>query len=303
MKKKRMIAAAALGTLLIVTAGLLWPRGGQGVFYRIQGGKSEMVVLGSIHAGSREMYPMSRSIRHALKDADTLVFECDTESEEALATTQQLMYYPQEESLSEHVSESCLAALSETAQKLGYDPQALNRLKPWALVSMLSVESMSQQTGGSSELGVENQVRRMAKGKTVRYLETAEEQLLLMDGFSAELQEYLLMDACEAALHHGRTNDDAQHWPAWWAKGDADAFAASYRKGMEDETQPQLAQEYHEKLITGRNQRMARTLGQMLEEEGGSFFVTVGLMHLVLEEDSILTRLENMGYTIERIME
>ena len=40
----------------------------------------------------------------------------------------------------------------------------------------------------------------------------------------------------------------------------------------------------------------------MLEfEKQSRFFVTIGLMHLVLQEDSVLTELEKLGYTIEQI--
>ena len=47
---------------------------------------------------------------------------------------------------------------------------------------------------------------------------------------------------------------------------------------------------------------MAASLAQMLEEEDPrSFFVTIGLMHLVLPEDSVLYELTRMGYTVERM--
>lgn len=307
MKKRSVWAvAAAVAAALVLAGALIGRSGSQGIFYRVLGGKNEMVLLGSIHAGSREMYPMSENIRSALKAADVLVFECDTESPEALADMQRLMYYPQGESLKENVSEACWESVVLAAKQTGYDPALLNQIKPWAVVSMLSVESMADQTGSSARqaagLGVEKQVKKQAGDQEIRYLETAEEQLLLMDGFSPALQEYLLVDACSAILQPEQEESGLKHWPGWWAQGDAQAFADAYEQEMAGEQEPALAREYHDALITHRNQRMAHTLQQMLESpQGGSFFVTVGLMHLVLEDDSILSELEAMGYNIEKI--
>lgn len=281
-----MAALALLAVLLLTGVS----GGSQGVFYRVLGGRNEMVILGSIHAGSREMYPMSQAIRRALRGADVLVFECDTQSAEAVAASQRLMYYPQGETLADHISPACFERVQSVL------PGA-ERMKPWAAVSLLALQNMADEAGASGNLGVETQVRKLGGSKPREYLETAEEQLLIMDGFSPELQEYLLWDAVDPAA-----DEDVQHWPGWWAQGDAEAFARSYREDLAQEERPDLAQEYHASLITARNLRMAQRLAQMLEDgQGESYFVTVGLMHLVLGEDSVLGELEKLGYTIEKI--
>ena len=60
--------------------------------------------------------------------------------------------------------------------------------------------------------------------------------------------------------------------------------------------------EYHSALVTNRNRAMADRLCTMLEgDEPHSYFVPVGLMHLVLPEDSILTLLRQSGYTVEQL--
>lgn len=288
---KRAIAWGMAAVVLLAVVLLTGLSGdSQGVFYRVLGGRNEMVILGSIHAGSREMYPMSQAIRQALRNADVLVFECDTQSTEAIAASQRLMYYPQGETLADHISPECFDRVQAAL------PGA-ERMKPWAAVSLLALQNMADEAGASADLGVEAQVRRLGGSKPRKYLETAEEQLLIMDGFSPELQEYLLWDAIDPAA-----DEDLQHWPGWWARGDAEAFARSYREDLAQEARPDLAQEYHASLITARNHRMAQRLAQMLEDgQSKSYFVTVGLMHLVLGEDSVLRVLEKLGYTIEKI--
>ena len=282
---------------------------GHGIFYRVSGGKNEMFLLGSIHVGSREMYPMSNAIQQALRQADVLVFECDTASQEAREATAHLMQ--SDTPLSSVLSDGCYAELEKAASELGYEMAAFEGMKPWAVTSTLTVAAAARQMdAGSSRtasaLGVENMVRRHANGKTIAYLETAREQLERMEAFSPALQEYLLTSACRAVLepeHASGTDADIDQWPEWWKTGNAKAFAESYRLGLTRETDPELAKEYHHSLMTVRNRQMAQKLQAMLEkEEAHTCFATVGLMHLVLPEDSILAELQAMGYTVEQIL-
>ena len=90
-------------------------------------------------------------------------------------------------------------------------------------------------------------------------------------------------------------------WPDWWRAGDVEAFASAYLDGMAAEPDQALAREYHAALVTDRNARMACRMAEWLET-GETHFVTLGLLHLVLDGDSVLTCLEEMGYTVERIL-
>ena len=307
MTKRKMICLlSALILLAAAAAGWMLRTESSGIFYLAADGEREWYLLGSIHVGSRDMYPLSASVRKAMKEADVLAFECDTESAQSAAVTQRMMRYDDGSGLADHISPQTMQALEQTAQKTGYDMAAFAQLKPWAITSLLSMDTLAAEMGTkdvhkATELGVENQVRKQMGRKTVRYLETVEHQLGLLDAFSPELQEYLLASACEAILHPEEALDEElKLWPEWWANGNAQAFADSYLKGLDEDAEPVLAQEYHRALITERNQQMAVELDALLQN-GQSGFATVGLMHLVLPEDSILCELERMGYRIEKI--
>lgn len=313
MKTKKVFLAVFAAVLCAFVFGIAtqmhWLKPpSKGIFYRIDGGKNELYVLGSIHVGGKEMYPLSDKVKKAIENADALIFECDTESETAIQNTQNLMFYQEDDCLSANVSLECFDLLTNVAQKLGYDMAALDKMKPWAVVSMLSMETLAAEMGGRDlsevmEFGVENVVRKIGSGKHRTFLETAEAQLKTMDLFSPELQEYLLESACEV-IHKQQVDDDLKHWAKWWAEGNAEAFAQSYQKGLEEEKKPDLAKEYHDALVTRRNKSMAETLRQLLETgENQVYFATIGLMHLVLPEDSVLAHLHEMGYTVERIQQ
>ena len=309
MKKRWTLGLLVAGALAAaVTAVQLARPESKGIFYRVTGGKNDMFLIGSIHVGSREMYPMSSEILNAIDNADVLVFECDTTSIEAQNATARLM--TSAIPLSERVSSVCLEQVKKAAEKLGYSMEYLEMLDPWAVTSMMSVATAaSEMDSGSSRtatsLGVENMVRKRVENQSTAYLETVEYQLGLLEDFSPELQEYLLMSACQALLEPDGIqgmDQDIEMWPVWWHDGNAQAFADSYRKGLEKEASPLLAREYHQSLLVRRNRHMALKLQQMLEDdENQRYVVVVGLMHLVLPDDSMIAELQAMGYQVEQI--
>ena len=307
---KKMIALMLAAVLMMLCASCAMAQS-EGILYRVTGGKNEMVLLGSIHVGSPEMYPLGQKITEALSEADTIVFECDTESPEALQATMKLMSYAKGDSLDKHISAQTYALLKETAEKTRYPLGMLLAYKPWAVVSLLAMETTAAEMGmedisQAMELGVEKQIALLTEGKEISYLETAVDQMEMMDGFSSELQEYMLSTSCNSILDPESISEaDASLslWPKWWAEGNADAFARNYQEGMENDPEPELMQEYHENLLVKRNLHMAKGLREMLEsEEESSYFVTVGLLHLVLPQESIICELEKMGYSVEKIM-
>lgn len=282
----------------------------KGIFYRVHGGKNEMTLLGSIHVGAKEMYPWGDVIIHALENADMLVFECDTEAPEELDIMKDMMFYPAGDTLDQHISSETLESMKQVASTLGYPYDFLNTMKPWAIVSMMSTETTAVEMGTTDvhkalELGVEEQIKKTAGNKETLYLESVKEQLDIMDSFSEELQEYMLQTACATILQPDEISGmDAtlKKWPLWWANGDDEAFSFAYTDSMSIDPRPTLMQEYHNGLIVKRNEQMVQTLCTMLEApEDHSFFVTIGLLHLVLPQDSVIDGLESQGYWVEKI--
>ena len=269
-----------------------------------------MTLLGSIHVGTKEMYPLGEPIIYALENADILVFECDTEAPEALSVMKDMMFYPPGDSLDHHISSDTLESLKQIASVMGYPYDFLATMKPWAIVSLLSAETTAVEMGTEDvqkalELGVEEQVKKTVKNREMLYLESVKEQLDIMDCFSEELQEYMLQTACTTILHPDKIfgmDATLNKWPLWWANGDDESFSAAYADSMSSDPRPTLMQEYHNGLIIKRNEGMVQMLCTMLEEpKDHSFFVTVGLLHLVLPQDSVINGLESQGYWVEKI--
>ena len=275
----------------------------QGICYRIAGGRNPMVILGSIHVGSPEMEPYGQHILDAMAQADSFVFECENNSPDAAAQSLALMTLSTG-TLQENVTTDLWLLLEEACKQANLRLDALSGYKPWAVTSMLTTAAAAREMGARSSRqavsqGVEQEVISRVGNRDIRYLETAAAQLSLMDSFSPALQEALLRQSCQAIPEPQETSSLSQ-WPLWWRNGDTESFANEY--AQDHSLPPELMQEYHLALVTSRNRQMAERLAHMLEEESPhSFFVTIGLMHLVLPGDSVLHELEQMGYTVERL--
>ena len=141
------MTALALALLLVLGAGGCTPqkKGSAGILYRVTGGKSDLYLLGSIHVGSEDMYPMGPHILDAMEAADVLAFECDTASAQAQAAYQELMRCPEGDTLETLVSADTYALVRQAAQKAGYRMDSLNTLKPWAVMSMLNTGAVTAE--------------------------------------------------------------------------------------------------------------------------------------------------------------
>ena len=308
MKWKRVALWVSIALTAALAAALAWPQGGsRGVLYRVQKGKGTAYLLGSIHVGNNRMYPFGDEIRNAMAASDTFVYECDTDSVEALQETMRRMSQPQEKTLRETIGETLYAQLGEVCTRLNIPLATMDAQPLWVVINTLAVHTTAVEMGVADvtqamALGVEQQVKAYATehDKPVAFLETLGEQLDTLEGFSLPLQSYLLQSECEVILQPATARGmDATiaYWPEWWRRGMLSAFADSYLKGYLEPGYEAECMEYHTKLITERNQRMAERLLAMLAQ-GDTRFVTVGLLHLVLPEDSVVALMKAQGCTV-----
>lgn len=284
----------------------------QGLLYRVEGNGGRLYVLGSIHIGSGVMYPFGTQLVQAMEEADVLVFECDTTSKDAVAAAREMMYYQDDTLLQDVLPTALYDKLSKVCKEKGYAMKTFRRMKPWAVMNSLSLETTAAEMGMDSlreatAYGVEAHLRAYGEetGKAVAYVETTREQLAMMDGFSMPLQLYLLEEAVDIILNPAMAvglDSDMNRWPLWWRQGNAQAFADSFWAGYAAAANNALLDEYYDALIYRRNATIAQRLDEWLQAEAGhTYFVTLGLLHVVLPEDSVVAHLQQRGYQVERL--
>jgi len=249
------------------------------------------VLLGSIHvARPRDWFP-SPDLIAALEWAELVVFEVDLTgitAAETLRLVGDLGRLPPGEQLRDRISEDTWHMLERRAPALGVPIEALEHLEPWLVALEFTARTLNE-AGYGAEHGVEWKIRKAARAKPMRGLETARDQFLVFDALAPALQERMLRDALErkevatlAALV------DA------WRRGDRRQLEQLL---FEDRDDPLMAP-FHEALYPQRNQRMAAALAEIMLHTRRAF-VVVGVGHL-LGKRSLQRELVDQGFRVRR---
>lgn len=310
MKKRILIGAIAVLLLAVIACALSVVRreGSKGILYRVTGNNAMAYLLGSIHIGTADMHPFGDALQEAMAEADVFVFESDTASDSSISRLKARQALPEGTTLRETLGDELYKDVTAACKALGLSTVSLDQSRAWAVINTLAVYSSAAEMGASNvrkaiSLGVEATVQDYANShsKPFAYLETIDEIADTMESFSDALTRYLLTDEIDVILKRKSSEGEetVNQWPSWWRDGNAEAFREYYSQSFTSADE-QLYLEYQDKLVTRRNALMAERLDAMLKQ-GGTYFVTVGLLHLVPEDDSILSLLREKGYTVEQV--
>jgi len=273
-------------------------RGSKLFLWKASSPTTEIYLLGSIHLGKKEFYPLPKEIETAFERSKYLVLEADEAKLEPGKLQQMVLergIYPAEDFLSKHASAETIKALNAVAEPLGFPPGSTERMRPWFLALSLSLMSI-QKLGYTPEFGIDRHFSGAAKekGKEILEMESMEFQIKLLSGFSDELQMKFLESTIEEA---GNSKERMETIVAAWSKGDTATLEEEMLKKPLKKHPSQA--EFHAKLLDERNVGMAKKIGDYLKTKD-LHFVVVGASHLIGEK-GIVRLLEKDGVKIEQI--
>ncbi len=256
-------------------------------------------ILGSIHVGKIDIYPLSRSIEKAFDRAAIVVFEYNL-SDSKYKLSDLLMekaIYPKNDNLKKHISDKTLKLLEKKLDDFGLTIEQVASLKPWYLALVISnMQSNRSLLQPSFDLDNYFYVRAI-DNKKILGLESIEYQLDLFNHFSDELQDqflyFTIQDLNEHPDYAGKLMDNLTKA---WLKGDTDAFADLLNKDLS--RHPELAPIY-DKMIYTRNNTMLAKIETYLKDKT-TYFLVVGAGHLVGEK-GIIEQLIAKGYLVQQI--
>lgn len=265
------------------------------LFWKASGAGSTVYLLGSIHFGRPEMYPLSAAIAQAYARSDALVVEADItaiEPERAAETIAAKAMYRDGTTLEQHLPPALWRRLVSAASELQLPAELLARQKPWFASMTLSALAM-RRYGYRDELGVDAHFLKQAGRRKVIELESFTRQIEFFDVFSEE-EQVLMLD---------QTLDDLARGPTFlveitaaWEQGDAERLDALLNEELRVHAATRRA---YEVLIVERNAAMADKIGQLMRR-GGTYFVVVGAAHLVGER-GVVELLRARGYAVARL--
>lgn len=318
--------ACVIATRLITHVYDALDAASKGFLWEIKSGENTVYLLGSVHMANYEIYPFSNKMLEAFAKADVLGVEVDLLNPAQDVNSLLLKYgiYMDGTTLKDHVSEETYEKTVQVAANFGYTEELLSMLKPWTIFSIFSAltnttTGTTEETALAASLGIDMKFLTDAYmfGKPVIEMEGYDLQLQVLNSFSDELAEFLListMDALSALLAGEETtggNDTLNIILDYWHRGDVEGFmrdiapimVAAETPDMEEEDKEllPLMEEYYGKIFQERDKGMAEKIDAFLKAEGSTtYFIVVGSGHYI-SNYSVLDILKDMGYEINQI--
>ena len=285
--------------------------GSKGLLWRAVNGDNTLYLLGTIHLDRSNVYPLHRSVREAIDDSQTVIFELDLNDTEGMAYLQGLMLYSDGTTLADRISPELYERCQAAWTAVGMPAESLDLFKPWALASTFGTLGLQDDTTSANMMAIDSYINAKAvnAGKEIAAVETYAFQGGIFDGLTPEYQEAYLEASLtglegllsgEAATEEAQTQAQAQQeqiaamFEAWKDR-DPEAFAAVYNKQAVLDSDDEL----NAKLFTERDPGMIAAAAEYLETEGeNTFFLAVGAGHMV-DPGGIVSGLQELGYTVE----
>jgi hypothetical protein len=256
---------------------------------------STLYLFGTVHVRRPGASWGGAAAEAALAEAEEIWTEVEIGGE-VEARAQALMLErgraPADRPLSSWLTPEENARLNALTTRLGVPPQALDAMQPWLAALMLSMLPM-MQAGYDPNAGVDRAVDAAgdAAGKRMRALETIEEQIDFLSGFSPEMQRLMLLDAISES-ENGPQQLDALSLA--WERGDL----ATLEGYVIDDMREQYPELYEVLFVRRNNAWMETLMGEL--DGAGVDFVAVGTGHL-LGEHGLVAQLRARGVSVERV--
>jgi uncharacterized protein YbaP (TraB family) len=267
----------------------------KGFFWKATSGGNTVYLLGSIHLGTKDMYPLPKEIEDAFAVSSTLIVEADinkVDKEKMQAMMLSKGTYAGDDSLWDHVSPETRKLVEQFCEKYHLPVSGFAKMRPWVVAIAVAVIPMVK-AGGDPNLGIDkyflDKAGQGGEKKTVVEIESAEWQVNLLSGFSEGVQGKFLASALEQS---GNSPENFKKLVDLWMSGDASGVDAIIGDGSD-------LPEIRKPMLQDRNPHMADVAEQYLKKNVQAFLV-VGAAHMV-GEDGVVALLEKRGYKIQQV--
>ena len=276
---------AAVAALAIASAAKAEP-----AMWVIKDDDSTIYLLGTIHILRPNTVWQTPRIKSAIAESTELWLElagADAETASLLGKYGLDAKKPLSARLKPEQKERVL----KTAERYSFPPHLLEPMKPWYAAMTLTMLPLFK-AGYNPNAGVEMilTVQAKAEGDKLVGLETAEEQLQMMNGLSEADQVALLMQTV-GDIEEGLA--EIEKLIEAWNEGDTNHLAQEFVTEMKREA-PSL----YQRIFVARNQRWSEQIAGLLKGSGVQF-IAVGAGHLV-GPDSVQQLLLKKGIKAER---
>ena len=265
------------------------------LLWKVQSSRSTVYLLGSIHFLKEDVYPLNQAIENAYESSDKLAVEANI-SELGNLDLQSLAdraFYRNNDHIEKHVSPETYRLIKKESKTLGMPIELIRMQKPWFLA--LSFQAMELvRLGYAPQHGVDYHFLTRAQGKkSILELESLDEQLSLLSGFSDREQEQFLLYTLKTL---SSMDSEVERLVRAWRSGDAQGMESIFSDAA---VQDGSIAPIFRKLFDERNVKMTSKIEGYLNSSG-SYFVIVGAGHLIGER-GIIELLKRKAYVVEQL--
>ena len=269
---------------------------GKHFLWRVTKGESTAYLMGSVHFGIQNMYPLAAPINEAFEGSDALAVEVDVQAHSQTAIAQLANskgMYPPGSRLQDHISADTWAMVTEVAGQVGLPAEFLSQYKPWfAAMTLTSLTLL--RSGYSEQLGVDLHFLKRARGnKDIIELESFELQMDILNGLGPAAQEAFLR---QTVRDIGKGIGYFEQFLDSWRAGDAAALEGEINTSFGTDKDLQAVRKA---LFTDRNHNMVRRVVELMKD-GRTYFVVVGAGHM-LGPDGLVQLMRGRGYDVEQL--
>ena len=184
------------------------------------------------------------------------------------------------------------ASLNAVTTRLGMPQGALEAYRPWLAALTLTLAPL-MQAGYDPASGVDRSIDVYSDnaGKTMRALETPEQQLTFFATLSAEAQREMLREAINESETITAMIGDMS---AAWEQGNERAL----ERAVIDDTRVEYPELYQMLFVDRNNAWMTELTREM--EGSGVDFIAVGAGHII-GSDGLVAQFRARGYRVERV--
>jgi len=260
-----------------------------GLLFRIEKpGTPPSYIFGTMHSEEPQVLTLPEPVKAAFDMAETLALELKLEPA-ALQASMLGMLLQGDRELPDIIGPQLYTETVSATTESGIPENMLKKFKPWGIVMLLSMPPT--KTGQFLDLTLYQQA--IAQGKTIKGLETVEEQLAVFDTLPETEQVEILRDTLENRHHFKQMFDELL--TAYLKRELGTLLQLSHKYGSSD---TKIVQQMEERLINDRNRLMANRMQSILKKGNG--FIAIGALHLPGKK-GVLNLLKQRGFQVTTV--
>lgn len=289
--------AVALFLVSLAGGGAVAAENDRGLLWEVGSATGTVYLLGTIHVGTKSLYPLPAAIEGAFARSTALAVEADMTRQDALLAAAGSAMYEPPDNLERHVPASLYRDALDVLKGYGVPAEVGRGLKPHVLSMALTMFEVGR-VGMDAALGLDVHLLQRAHrdGKRVIELESAAQQIDLLAGLPAEFQVAMLESTVRSIRDQSLAND-MQEIVAAWKRGDAESMDEAATRDL-DRMPASTSGPLRRTLYEDRNRAMADRIAALLSGRD-TVMVAVGAGHLT-GPTGLVALLRARGYQIHR---